>query len=61
MLQSSANKLERRRMGQCVMIISTCRQLVYSVRISDTLLEREILEFNRVTNMSLSKFLVALS
>ena len=48
-------------MGQCVMIISTCRQLVYSVRIWDTLLKREILEINRATNMSLSKFLVDLS
>ena len=59
MLHLSANKLERRRQGQCVMMISTCRQLVYSVRIWDTLLKREILGV--VTNMSLSKFLVDLS
>ena len=62
MLQSSTNKLERRREGQCVMIISTCySQLVYSVRTWDTLLKREFLEVNQVTNMSLSKFLVDLS
>ena len=61
MLQSSTNKLERRREGQCVKIISTCRQLVYSVRTWDTLLKRDILEVNGVTIMSLSKFLVDLS
>ena len=61
MLKSSTNKLERRREGQCVIIISTCRQLVYSVKTWDTLLKREILEVNRATNMFLSKFLVDLS
>ena len=61
MLHLSANKLERRREGQCVVIISACRQLVYSVRTWDTLLKREFLEVNRATNMFLSKFLVDLS
>ena len=62
MLQSSTNKLERRREGQCVPVfISPCRQLVYSVRTWDTLLKREILGGGEVTNMSRSKFLVDLS
>ena len=59
MLHSSANKLERRGEGQCVILVSTYIQPVYSIRTLDTLLKRElILEVDQATNLFLSKFLV---
>ena len=60
MLHSSPNKLERRGQGQCVILVSTYIQPVYSVRTLDTLLKREllILEVDQATNLFLSKFLV---